>query len=416
MGFIPVSSEALWSALVLAVYAFVAHVAIALLPHEPAVILAGGTLGVLPTVIAATIGTGLAAYVDHRLFGKWLAKRERPGGLAGWLLARFERAPSTVLAASGVLPVPAWPFKVAALSSGMSRARYVAALTTGRVPRFALLAIFGRALSLPPSVVVAISVGFAIVFGLASLAPGRRDEMSEKKNAQRITDGLTARWEKENLPKIARSLPAWVTPDHMTILGLVAAVVIAAGYVLSSWSPAWLLLVVVGLFFHWAGDSLDGTLARVRNRTRERYGYYVDRTADAISTVLIGVAFGLSPYVQLPIAMLMTISYLLLQIYAEICAYTAREFPLSFGRLGPTEARIALALFTVLMMVSPPASIVIGGITFTWVDGLVTCVSVGLLFTFAVSSWRQARRLDVLDRQQWKLATESGTGFPMIRD
>ncbi len=402
--------------LVLAAYALVANAAVAVVPHEPAVILAGGTLGVWATVLAATLGTAIAAYLDHRLFGAWLARRARPSGLALWLLERFERAPSAVLAASGLLPVPLWPFKVAALSSGMTRTRYVAALTLGRVPRYALLAIFGRALSLPTPVLIAVSVGFAIVFGLASWTPARSRDMTEKKNAQRMTDGLTARWEKENLPKMARALPEWVTPDHMTILGLVAAVVIAAGYVLSAWSPAWLLLVVVGLFFHWAGDSLDGTLARVRNKTRERYGYYVDRTADAISTVLIGIAFGLSPYVALPIAMLMTISYLLLQIYAEICAYTAREFPLSFGRLGPTEARIALGLFTVLMMVSPPASIVVAGLQLTWVDGLVACVSVGLLATFAVSSWRQARRLDVLDRQQWKLATESGTGFPQIRD
>lgn len=410
------SGEVIGSALALVAYALIANVAIALVPHEPAVIVAGGTLGVALTVVAASVGTALAAYLDHRLFAGMLQRRARPEGLARWLLERFERAPSAVLAASGMLPVPTWPFKVAALTVGLSRWRYVAALTAGRVPRYALLAAFGSALSLPTPVLVAISVGFGAVMGIGPLM--RRFKMAKDNNqkAQRMTDGLTARWEKENLPRMAAALPAWVTPDHLTVLGLVAAVVIAAGYVLSSFSPAWLLLVVVGLFFHWLGDSLDGTLARVRKQTRERYGYYVDRTADAISTVLIGVAFGLSPYVHLSVAMLMTISYLLLQIYAEICAYTAREFPLSFGHLGPTEARIALALFTVLMMFLPPASVVVAGLNVTWVDGVVLCVSAGLFVTFAVSSWRQARRLDVLDRQQWKLATESGTGFPQIRD
>lgn len=233
--------------------------------------------------------------------------------------------------------------------------------------------------------------------------------MSDDK-AKRTTASLTAAWEKKYLPQMAAALPGWVTPDHLTALGIVAAFVIAAGFALSNYSPAFLVLAIVGLFFHWAGDSLDGTLARVRKKTRERYGYYVDRTADAISTVVIGIGFGLSPFVHLEIAMLMTIGYLLLMMYAEICAYTSREFPLSFGVVGPTEARIALGAFTTLMMFAPPRAIMILGVMTTWVDVFVVLVSLGLFLTFAVSSWLQAKKLDRLDRRQWTLATESASG------
>ncbi len=216
--------------------------------------------------------------------------------------------------------------------------------------------------------------------------------------ATRTTQSFTATWEKKNLPKIAAALPAWVTPDHLTALGLLAALGIGAGYVLAHQHPAWLLLSIVSLFLHWLGDSLDGTLARVRKQERERYGYYVDRTADAISTVVICGAFGLSPFVNMSTALLLAVSYLLLQIYAEICAYTSKKFPLSFGRMGPTEARIAMALFNAVLIFWRPESIQIAGFNMTELDLLVMLVSAGLMATFLVSSALEAKRLDVLDR------------------
>lgn len=215
--------------------------------------------------------------------------------------------------------------------------------------------------------------------------------MKSEETAVRISESFTTRWEKRNLPKIARALPAWVTPDHLTLLGIVAALMIGAGYVLSHRSTSWLLLSVVGLFFHWFGDSLDGTLARVRKQERERYGYYVDRTADAISVVVIFVCFGLSPFLSLSVAMMVAVGYLLIMIYAEICAYTSGRFPLSFARLGPTEARIILALFTSLLIFwQPPARVL---------DAAGVLASGVLFLSFLVLSANEARRLDQLDRR-----------------
>jgi archaetidylinositol phosphate synthase len=219
--------------------------------------------------------------------------------------------------------------------------------------------------------------------------------------AKRTTQSFTARWEAENLPRMARALPAWVTPDHLTGLGVVAAFVIGGGYVLAHHSPYWMLLSVLGLFVHWYGDSLDGTLARVRKMERERYGYFVDRTADAISTVVIGVGLGLSPLVRLPVGMMLTIGYLLLQLYAEICAYTSRKFPLSFGRMGPTEVRIALGAVTLGLVFWTPPSYLILGQTLSLVDLALGGLSLGLMYTFLTASAAEARLLDAQDRARW---------------
>src|SRR5262245_26372379 len=123
--------------------------------------------------------------------------------------------------------------------------------------------------------------------------------MTNDRPAERVSRTLTSAWEKRNLPRIAERLPAWVMPDHLTLLGIVAALAIGAGYVLSHLSRLYLLLSIAGLFAHWFGDSLDGTLARVRKTEREKYGYYVDRSADAVSIVIICAAFGLSPFISL---------------------------------------------------------------------------------------------------------------------
>jgi phosphatidylglycerophosphate synthase len=227
-----------------------------------------------------------------------------------------------------------------------------------------------------------------------------------KEKATRNTSSLTSSWEKKNLPRIAASLPAWVTPDQLTALGIAAAFIIGVGYVMAHRSPLWLLLSVAGLALHWFGDSLDGTLARVRKIERERYGYYVDRTADAISVVVICASFGLSPYLRFSIAMLLAVAYLLIMVYAEVCAYVSRRFPLSFARLGPTEARIALGLFTLSLIFNPPAEAAMG---FNTLELFTIMVSAGLIGAFLVLSAKEARRLDRMDRALLPSATaESG--------
>ena len=161
-------------------------------------------------------------------------------------------------------------------------------------------------------------------------------------SAQREKTFLLARPEGRVLEWIARRLPAWVMPDHLTGLGVLAAIGIAAAYALSNRDPVWLWAASGLLVVHWLGDSLDGTLARVRRSERPRYGYYLDHLVDAIATALIGIGLGLSPYMLLVTGLVIVVAYLVLSINTYLETNTLGVFSLGYGRLGPTEARIAL--------------------------------------------------------------------------
>src|SRR5262245_39948892 len=145
----------------------------------------------------------------------------------------------------------------------------------------------------------------------------RGDEMQDEEaapGAAREKTFLLAGVESRALDWIARRLPARVLPDHMTALGVVAAVGIAAAYALSNASSLWLWAASALLVVHWLGDSLDGTLARVRGIERPRYGYYLDHLVDALATALIGIGLGLSPHMLLATGLLIVIAYLVLSI------------------------------------------------------------------------------------------------------
>src|SRR5918996_4861524 len=151
-----------------------------------------------------------------------------------------------------------------------------------------------------------------------------------------------ARFEKRILVAIARRLPRRALPDHLTAVGVLAAVGIAAGYLLSNEHAAWLWAVNALLVGHWLGDSLDGTLARVRGIERPRYGYYLDHLVDALSTVLIGVGLGLSPFMLLATGLAIVVAYLFLSINVYLETYAFRRFRLGYGLVGPTEVRLIL--------------------------------------------------------------------------
>ncbi len=167
----------------------------------------------------------------------------------------------------------------------------------------------------------------------------------------RSKEFLLARPEARALDWLARRLPERVTPDHMTALGVLAALGIAAAYVLSNESPAWLWVASGLLIVHWLGDSLDGTLARVRRIERPRYGYYLDHLVDAVATACIGIGLGLSPHMLLAVGMAIVVAYLVLSINTYLETSVFGTFRLGYGRVGPTEARVALiALNTALAL------------------------------------------------------------------
>jgi phosphatidylglycerophosphate synthase len=167
-------------------------------------------------------------------------------------------------------------------------------------------------------------------------------ERTTTTDAPREARFLLAPFERRVLPWLARRLPAWVLPDHLTALGVVAAFGIAAAYVLSNQDPAWLWTASGLLVVHWFGDSLDGTLARERKIERPRYGYYLDHLTDAVATALIVPGLGLSPYMLLTTGLAIVVVYLVLSINVYLETFAFGVFRLGYSRFGPTEARLAL--------------------------------------------------------------------------
>ena len=163
-------------------------------------------------------------------------------------------------------------------------------------------------------------------------------------NAARSQESFLAGWERQCLAWLAARMPSWVHPDHLTLLGFAAMFLAGASYALAAWQPAFLLLVNLWLAVNWFGDSLDGTLARVRGIERPKYGYYIDHMVDAFNTAVIGAGMGLSGYVSLPLAMLLVIIYLALSINIYLESSVLGVFEIAYGIFGPTEVRLLLIL------------------------------------------------------------------------
>jgi archaetidylinositol phosphate synthase len=169
--------------------------------------------------------------------------------------------------------------------------------------------------------------------------------------AEREPNFLLARAEPRFLPWLAGKLPRWILPDDMTALGVAAALGVCAAYQLTNEGRGWLWVASALLIVQWIGDSLDGTLARVRRIQRPKYGYYLDHLVDAVATAAIGIGLGLSPYMLLSVGTLIVVAYLILSINVYLESYAFGRFSLGYGYLGPTEIRVILiALNTALAL------------------------------------------------------------------
>jgi len=163
-------------------------------------------------------------------------------------------------------------------------------------------------------------------------------------NAIRLQESFTARVERRALAWLAERLPSWVNSDHLTLVGFVAMFLAGASYALARANRVGLILATIFLALNWFGDSLDGTLARLRNRQRPRYGFYVDHMIDTVGGLFLMGGLAISGIVDWRIALGMFIAFLMLSVEVYLAAYTLGEFRLSVAKLGPTEIRILLAL------------------------------------------------------------------------
>ena len=181
-------------------------------------------------------------------------------------------------------------------------------------------------------------------------------------DAPREKTFLLARHEARVLDWLAHRLPKRVMPDHMTVLGVLAALGIGAAYWLTLRDPAWLWVASGLLVVHWLGDSLDGTLARVRRIERPKYGYYLDHLVDAGATIAIGVGLGLSPYMTLVTGLAIVVAYLALSINTYLETQVFGVFSLGYGRFGPTEARVALIVLNLVLLAGAGSALDIAGL------------------------------------------------------
>lgn len=207
----------------------------------------------------------------------------------------------------------------------------------------------------------------------------------------RIQDNVLARNERRVLTWLCARLPRWVTPDKLTILGLVGSFMTFAGYAASNYSKFWLIPAILGYVVNWFGDSLDGSLARYRSIERPSYGYFIDHSCDGLTTLFILTGMGLSPYVTMDFAMLALAGYLLLSIHTFLSARVLGEFKLSYIGAGPTELRIMLIGLTIMMMVLGAQPGVFGKIS--GFDIFVGTIGAVLIVLYAAQTFATGRRL-----------------------
>lgn len=204
------------------------------------------------------------------------------------------------------------------------------------------------------------------------------------KNATRVQVSFVTAAEKWALAWFAARMPAWVGSDQLTMLGFAAQIMVGVSYALSRYDRRWLLWGILFLAINWFGDSLDGTVARFRNRQRPRYGFYVDHVIDAVGSTVLVTGLALSGFMSPMIAMALLVAFLLLAIEVYLATYTIGNFHLSFFNLGPTEIRIMLAIGNLALYVHGPWAH-IAGRTFLVFDigAAVAILVMGAMFLYA---------------------------------
>jgi archaetidylinositol phosphate synthase len=219
---------------------------------------------------------------------------------------------------------------------------------------------------------------------------------SSFKDARREQTSLLAPLERAALRGLARRMPTCVNSDHLSLLGLVSMFLAGVGYALSRQNPLMLHVVNLFIFLNWFGDSLDGTLARYRDRQRPRYGFYVDHIIDTFGTMFLIFGLALSGYMTERVAAAMLIVFLMLAINSYLAAYSLRVFKISQWKMGPTEMRLLLIIGNVFLIHRPYARVLGHRYLLYDVGGMIAIV--GMALVLVVSSIQNTHALYELER------------------
>ena len=211
--------------------------------------------------------------------------------------------------------------------------------------------------------------------------------------ATREASFLLAKPEKRVLVWIAQRLPRRVLPDDLTAIGVLAAFGVCAAYQLSNDSTDWLWVASALLVAQWFGDSLDGTLARVRGIQRPTYGFYLDHLVDAIATAAIGIGLGLSPLMLLSIGTLIVVAYLILSINVYLESFAFGRFSIGYGLIGPTEVRLILIALNTAVALGAGLDFVVADLQLTVFDLIGLVIASGMIVLLLGRAVRNLREL-----------------------
>lgn len=216
------------------------------------------------------------------------------------------------------------------------------------------------------------------------------------KDARREQTSILAPLERAALKGLARRMPTWVNSDHLSLLGLIAMFLAGVFYAASRQNPLLLHLVNLCIFLNWFGDSLDGTLARYRDRQRPRYGFYVDHIIDTFGTMFLILGLAISGYMSERVAAAVLIVFLMLAINSYLAAYALGIFKISQWKMGPTEIRLLIVIGNLFLMHSAHTRIFGHRFLLFDVGGAISTVSMAAILVF--SSIKNTHALYELER------------------
>jgi len=211
------------------------------------------------------------------------------------------------------------------------------------------------------------------------------------RDAIRVQQAITASLERKVLLWLAQRTPAWVSPDHLTLLGFASQFFAGVCYALARWNSYFLAAAIFFIALNWLGDSLDGTLARYRMRLRPRYGFYVDHMIDSFGAAFLMIGLAMSGYLQWETAAAMLTAFLILSIETYLAAYTLSDFRLSHSLFGPTEIRILLAIGNIAVLFWPHLHVLGRGFLLFDIGGAIGAA--GMLGMAVVSTCKHTAQL-----------------------
>src|SRR2546427_3430989 len=216
------------------------------------------------------------------------------------------------------------------------------------------------------------------------------------RDAAREQTSILAPLERAALRGLARRMPVWVNSDHLSVIGLVGMIGAGASYAASKQNPLMLHVVNVFIFLNWFGDSLDGTVARYRDRQRPRYGFYVDHIIDMFGAVFLIGGLALSGYMSERVAAALLIVFFMLAINSYLATYALGVFKISHWKLGPTEIRLVLMIGNIYLLHSSHARLLGRRFLLYDVGGVVSIIGMASMLIF--SSIKNTRTLYELER------------------